>query len=299
MPTDPRIEAIQAQIVALAAGDLRARGVVSGRGDELDAIIAGLNMLAEDFQEREHARVRAERERRALSERSAQLLKANEALTEFAHVASHDLQEPLRMVSSFTQLLAKKYGPQLDETAQRYIQFAVEGATRMQALIVALLAYARVGEHTMSLTSCNTADIMVAMEELFGPELETTKGVLDVKHLPTVRADPLQLSRVFQNLVGNALKYRSERPPHIVVDAFHEEGHWHFMVRDNGIGFEQRAADRIWGVFTRLHTKDVYPGTGIGLAICRKIIAAHGGTTWADSKLGVGTTFHFTLPADG
>jgi light-regulated signal transduction histidine kinase (bacteriophytochrome) len=299
LKADPRLLAIQDQIMALAAGDLSARGQTSEHGDELDAIVSGLNMLAEDVREREETRIAAERDRQKLAARSNELEKANEALREFAYVASHDLQEPLRMVASFTQLLAKHYGDQLDERARRYIGFAVDGAERMQSVIEALLDYSRVGEHTMKLTVCDTSVVVADLLLLLKPRLDELGATVDVGALPTVRADAVQLGRVFQNLVSNALKYRSDLPSHIRIRARHHRGVWQFEVQDNGIGIEPRHAERIFGIFQRLHTRDEYAGTGIGLAICRKVVEAHGGSIWVDSTPGEGSTFFFTLPLAG
>jgi light-regulated signal transduction histidine kinase (bacteriophytochrome) len=294
--TDPRIELIKAQIMALAAGDLTTRGELSGEDDDFDAIIAGLNMLAEDFRDREEARLAAEEERSRLTERSEQLEKSNQALTEFAYVASHDLQEPLRMVSSFTQLLAKRYQGKLDADADTYIRFAVDGALRMQALIQALLEYSRVGEHVLSVAIIDVSSVVADALRTLELSLNEVGAKVNVDVLPTLRADARQLARVFQNLIANAVKYRSERPLRLDIDAMHEGSSWHFRITDNGIGFEQRHASLVFGLFQRLHTRAEYAGTGIGLAVCRKIIEAHGGQIWAESQPGIGTSIHFTLP---
>ena len=233
-------------------------------------------------------------------ERTAELQRSNEELEQFAYVASHDLQEPLRMVSSFVELLAKDYGGQLGSDADRYIHFAVEGASRMQALINDLLQYSRVGTRGKQLrpTPCD-AVVETAVANL---QAAIAEAGATVTHdpLPTVLADETQLMQLFQNLIGNAIKFRGGRPPRVHVGAEPRDGEWAFSVRDNGIGIDPQFAERIFLIFQRLHEREKYPGTGIGLAICKKIVERHGGRIWLDSAPGRGSTFHFTLrPAEG
>jgi histidine kinase len=232
-----------------------------------------------------------------LKQLTADLQRSNQELEQFAYIASHDLQEPLRAITSYTQKLAQRYQGQLDEKADLYIGFAVDGATRMQQLIQALLTYSRVGRQKLKPepTDCNAIvnkvlrDLRVAIAE--------SQATLTVAPLPTLQADPTQLSLLFQNLIGNALKYRSEEPPQVQVSAKKKTEHWQFSICDNGIGIEPQYCDRIFTIFQRLHTSDEYPGTGLGLAICQKIVENHRGHIWVESQLGAGSTFNFEIPA--
>lgn len=204
------------------------------------------------------------------------------------------------MVASYTQLLGRRYKGKLDEDADEFIQFAVDGATRMQALINDLLAFSRVGTRggERGPTDCNTL-VERAVGDL-APAILESGGTVNRGNLPTVLADASQLQQLFQNLLGNALKFRAPgRPPVVQVGAERQGNGWLFWVRDNGIGIEPRYAERIFAVFQRLHTQAQFPGTGIGLAICRKIVERHGGRIWVESQPGVDTTFFFTLPATG
>ena len=234
-----------------------------------------------------------------VTRQSEELSRSNRELEQFAYVASHDLQEPLRMVSSYVALLGRRYGGQLDERADKYIHFAVDGANRMQGLIHDLLAYSRVGTRGAELVPTDTVPVL---EETLS-NLEVAIGESQAKvvyaDLPWVMGDPSQLRQLFQNIIGNALKFRSESRPRVELGATREGEYWTFSIRDNGVGFDQRYAERIFGVFKRLHRNAEIPGTGIGLAICQRIIDRHGGRIWAESKLGEGTCFYFTLPAVG
>lgn len=225
-----------------------------------------------------------------------ELKRSNQELKQFAYVASHDLQEPLRMVSSFTQLLKDQYEDTLDENALNYIDFAVDGANRMKLLINDLLDYSRV---TTKANEFEEIDLERVLDEvLFNLELviEDNQAVIIRKSLPHVRADFGQLVRVFQNLVGNALKYRSEKSPQIHISVQKEDINWLFKVKDNGIGIEPKNFKQIFKIFRRLHNRDEYNGTGIGLAITKRIIERHCGNIWVESELGNGSTFYFTIP---
>lgn len=220
---------------------------------------------------------------------------SNAELENFAYVASHDLQEPLRMVASYTQLLARRYKGKLDADADEFIGFAVDGASRMQQLILDLLSYSRLTtkgkplELTDSQEACETAVTNLRQS------IEDSGAVVEIGKLPRVWADKTQLTQLFQNLIGNAIKYRNEYKPEIHVYAKAEENRWVYAVRDNGIGIDPQYAERIFEMFQRLHTREKYSGTGIGLAICRKIAHRHGGRIWVESKPGFGSTFFFAI----
>lgn len=231
-----------------------------------------------------------------VAERTAELQLSNEELQQFAYIVSHDLQEPLRTVASFMQLLAKQYQGKLDTSAEEYITFAVEGTTRMQQLITDLLSYVQAGNQEQKLAAVDSEALLVhTLDDL---RLVIAESDAEVTHdpLPTVHGDAVRLGQVFQNLIGNALKFRGQTPPRIHVSAQQEPTQWIFSIRDNGIGINPQQAERIFGVFQRLHTPKEYPGTGIGLAICKKIIERHGGRIWMESTPGQGTTFFFSLP---
>lgn len=252
-------------------------------------------LLAQNEQLQQEISVRQNAEA-VLAQRSDELVRSNAELEQLAYVASHDLQEPLRMVASYLQLLEQRYGGQLDADAHEFIAFAVDGAKRMQALIDDLLSYSRVGTKAkpMQATHCDAVlknalqSLCVAIEES-GAQIQCAK-------LPTVPGDAAQLAQVFQNLLANAIKFRGERTPHIEVRVEPDHGFWRFEVEDNGIGIAAEYFDRIFVMFQRLHNRSKYPGTGIGLAICKRIIERHGGRIWVESTLGQGSVFKFTLP---
>nr|WP_285750884.1 sensor histidine kinase [Lentzea sp. NBRC 105346] len=249
-------------------------------------------MLGEDV---DAMRARIVQELSKLDEYSAELRRSNSELEQFAYVASHDLQEPLRKVASFCQLLQRRYGGQLDERADQYIDFAVDGAKRMQVLINDLLAFSRVGRITREHTLVDLNDVVRQVVENYSERIEETGAQVVIGDLPAVRGEASLLSAVFQNLVSNALKFHGEHPE-ISITAERTGDEWLFTCRDNGIGIDAEYADRIFIIFQRLHPKDAYPGTGIGLAMCRKIVEYHGGTIWLNTDEGQGTTFQFTLP---
>jgi signal transduction histidine kinase len=235
---------------------------------------------------------------RALIEQARELQRSNEELEQFAYVASHDLQEPLRKVASFTQMLQRRYGGELDERADRYIEFAVDGARRMQELINDLLEFSRVGRMTREHELIPAQELVDSATARLATLIEDA-GAQVVVHgdLPTVSGDRGLLSIVFQNLIGNGIKFRGEDPPRIDIAAERDGRAWRFTVTDNGIGVDDEYAERIFVIFQRLHTRDAYEGTGIGLAMCRKIIEYHGGRiALAPSEAGRGARFAFTLP---
>lgn len=225
-----------------------------------------------------------------------ELARSNRDLEQFAYVASHDLQEPLRMVATYTQLLAEKYQGKLDENADKYIRYAVDGALRMQALVKDLLAFSRVGRQGRSPrpTNCE-AMVRCAMANLQSSIQETGARVI-FESLPSVVADGSELIQLFQNLIGNAIKFRSSRAPEIRITAQKKKTEWAFSVADNGIGIAVEHAEEVFVIFKRLHTSAEYPGNGIGLSICKKIVEQNGGRIWVESTPGEGSTFHFTWP---
>jgi chemotaxis family two-component system sensor kinase Cph1 len=238
------------------------------------------------------------KERDALARLQAattELARSNKELEQFAYVASHDLQEPLRMVSSYTQLLAQRYEGQLDEKAKKYIAYAVDGSVRMQRLINDLLTYSRISTRGQSPQPVDAHAVLgEALRNLYAA-IEESGGIVTNDDLPTVRVDASQLLQVFQNLIANAVKFRGETPPHIHISAQEQGGEWLFSVRDNGIGIDPQFADRLFVIFRRLHTREEYPGTGIGLAVCKRIVERHGGRIWFESEPGKGATFFFTI----
>jgi signal transduction histidine kinase len=244
---------------------------------------------------------RAVTERQLFEERLVRTLhdleRSNKDLEQFAYVASHDLQEPLRMVASFTQLLSQHYEGLLDDTAKKYIAYAVDGALRMQQLINGLLAYSRVGTRSNAVEPNDTQTLLGKVIGNLFAAIEESQAVVTNDELPTVHADATQLLQLFQNLVANAIKFRKpDEAPHVHVSA-RDLGHeWLFAVQDNGIGIEARHKDKLFVIFQRLHTRQEYPGTGIGLALCQRIVAQHGGRIWFESEPGQGSTFYFTLP---
>ncbi|PPK70992.1 CHASE3 domain-containing protein [Actinokineospora auranticolor] len=232
-----------------------------------------------------------------LDARTEDLKRSNGELEQFAYVASHDLQEPLRKVASFCQLLERRYKGQLDERADQYIGFAVDGAKRMQVLINDLLAFSRVGRHARDREPVRIADLVAQARANLAEAITDAGAEVEVGELPTVLAEAPLLTAVFQNLIGNAIKFRGAEPPRVRVESERDGDTWLFTVTDNGIGIEPEFAERVFVIFQRLHGKDAYPGTGIGLAMCRKIIDYHGGRIWLDPEPdAAGTRFRFTLP---
>ncbi|SDN49187.1 sensor histidine kinase [Allokutzneria albata] len=234
---------------------------------------------------------------RALDAQARELQRSNAELEQFAYVASHDLQEPLRKVAGFCQLLSTRYRGQLDERADQYIDFAVDGAKRMQVLINDLLAFSRVGRTSGEARPVASADLVAQAQRNLAAAIEDSGAEVVAEDLPTVCGEASLLTTVFQNLMSNAIKFRGEQPPRLRIETRQVDGMWEFSCTDNGIGIEPQYAERIFVIFQRLHPKEAYAGTGIGLALCRKIIEHHGGTIRLDTEHQGGSRFVFTLPA--
>ncbi len=224
------------------------------------------------------------------------LEQSNTELQQFAYVASHDLQSPLRAIAGFAQFLEKDYQDKLDESAGDYLRRIVDAAKRMQTLINDLLAYARVDARAVPFRSTSLAAVFDDVVELLQVDIADVGGRVTRDDLPTVNGDPSQLSQLLQNLISNGLKYHGQSPPHVQVSAQENGGEWVVSVQDNGIGIESKHHDRIFEIFRRLHSQDQIPGTGIGLAVCRRIANRHGGRIWVESVPGNGTTFSFSIP---
>ncbi|HXM82825.1 MAG TPA: PAS domain S-box protein [Burkholderiales bacterium] len=248
--------------------------------------------LFDDITARKHAEA-------ALREAHEELKRSNAELEQFAYVASHDLQEPLRMVSSYTQLLMRRYGDKLDGDAKEFTAFIIDGATRMKQLIEDLLAYSRVGTRDKNFKPVDAESPLKRALTNLRAAIQDSGAAVTQDKLPTIHCDEVQLAQLFQNLIGNALKFRApDKAPAVHVGAAEREQEWEFTVRDNGIGIEPQYFERIFMVFQRLHNKGEYPGTGIGLAIVKKVVERHGGRIWVQSQPGAGTTFHFTMPKE-
>jgi PAS domain S-box-containing protein len=252
-----------------------------------------------DITERKTAEVNLEKHRLHLEEmikqRTEELTRSNKDLEQFAYVTSHDLQEPLRMIAGYTQLLQQRYKDKLDEDANHFIFYMVDGAVRMQSLINDLLAYSRLNTSSEALAPVNCRDVLDEVLATLQMTIEENGAVIKCGPLPNILADRTQLLQLFQNLIGNAIKFRSDKPPIINITAKPQDKQWLFSVSDNGIGIEPQYLERIFVIFQRLHTRDKYPGTGIGLAICKKIVERHKGQIWAESQPGKGSTFHFII----
>ncbi len=249
-----------------------------------------------------HARLRRERqeERRRqaeeqLANKAEELVRSNMELSQFAHVAAHDLQEPLRMVASYTSLLRERYSGHIDDEADEYINFAVEGAMRMRELIEGLLTFSRVESTGRALEPTDVAEVLVQVRDSMQVAIRESEAALKVGEMPSVMAAGGQLRQVFQNLVANAIKFCGASPPRIRVSAFRLRSEWVMVIKDHGIGIEPDYHEKIFQIFSRLHSRQEYPGVGIGLAVCKRIVERHGGRIWLESTPGEETSFFFTL----
>ncbi|UEM20329.1 PAS domain S-box protein [Skermanella mucosa] len=262
-----------------------------------DGSVGGLVGVMSDTTDRTRHEQQIADARDRMARQAEELRRSNAELEQFAYIASHDLREPLRMVTSYLSLLQRRYEDRLDDDARDFIGFARDGATRMDRLILDLLDYSRVGRRSKPMAPTPVADVIATACHNLQVALDESAAVLRIPpDLPVVPADDNELARLFQNLIGNAVKYRSPGTvPEISIDWADEPGRWRFGVTDNGLGIAVEHFDRIFMVFQRLHGRGDYDGTGIGLAICRKIVEHHGGRIWVTSEPGQGSTFHFTL----
>ncbi|MBM3130846.1 MAG: HAMP domain-containing protein [Chloroflexi bacterium] len=264
---------------------------------DLRAITASRDELNREIAERKQAEEK-------LQIFAAELERSNKELEQFAYIASHDLQEPLRMVASYSQLLEKRYRGKLDQDANEYIGFAVDGVNRMQRLINDLLAYSRISTRGKEFTPVDCHAVVGQVIANLQIAIQETGALVTCDPLPTVRADESQMIQLFQNLIGNAIKFHGTEPPRVHISAretfevLETSKVWTFSIRDNGIGIAPQYRERIFVIFQRLHTREEYSGTGIGLAICKKIVERHNGRIWVESEPGKGATFYFTLPAN-
>jgi chemotaxis family two-component system sensor kinase Cph1 len=234
-----------------------------------------------------------------LAQLAEDLQRSNAELKKFAYVASHDLQEPLNQVGNYVQLLEMRYESELDADGKEFIGYVVEGVSLMQKLIDDVLAYSKVDTLGIAFQVTEVETALNRTLKNLRQRIGETGAIITHDPLPTVMADETQLIQLFLNLIGNAIKFRSSQPPKIHISAKRLEDEWLFSVQDNGIGLDPQFSDRIFIIFQRLHTRDEYPGTGMGLAICKKIIECHRGRIWVESQLGQGTTFYFTIPVRG
>ena len=261
-----------------------------------NGLISGVACFAKDITELKKAGQKLVELNYSLEKRAEELAISNSELERFAYVASHDLQEPLRMVSSFLQLLQRKYNDQLDDTARKYIHFSVDGAERMKRLINDLLQYSRAGTASLDIVPVDMNEVMADVILLFKNEVHTIDAEIIVDNLPVIYAGKSSMSQLMQNLVGNAIKYRSKEKPVIKISAIEQGDEWVFTIADNGIGIDSKFNEKIFIIFQRLHNKDEFNGTGIGLAICKKIIERYKGKIWVESEFGKGSKFIFALP---
>jgi signal transduction histidine kinase len=291
---DP-IEALAAQTRHVARGEID-RKIVGSGPPEIEALGADVDSMRARIASE---LVSVELARAVLAERSEDLARSNADLEQFAYVASHDLSEPLRKVANFCQLLERQYAPQLDDRARQYIGFAVDGAKRMQALISDLLSFSRVGRTTETFEPVDTTDSVARAVAMLDERIAEADARVEYGELPVVTGDPTLLAALFQNLIGNAVKYHDPGvAPHVRISVERDGADWLFTIADNGIGVDPQYAERIFTIFQRLHLRDQYGGTGIGLALCRRIVEFHRGKIWLAETTGVGASFQFTIPAE-
>jgi signal transduction histidine kinase len=297
-PVDELIEGTQ----EVATGNLDYR-IALVRCDELGQLSQSFDRMTHDLKTVMASRDDLEREvlqreqaERALARKAEELARSNRELEQFAYVASHDLQEPLRMITSYLQLIERRHKGKLDAESDEFIAFAVDGANRLSQLINDLLSFSRVSTRGKPPEPVDCSAVLGQVRANLAALFEETHALMTNDELPTVMADAGQLTQVFQNLVGNAIKFRGAEPPRVHVSARQEGDEWIFSVRDNGIGIDPQYHERIFVLFQRLNPRHEYPGTGIGLAIAKRIVERHGGRIWVESEPGKGSTFHFSIP---
>jgi len=300
-----QVRALLSATERLREGDLKVRtGLAHGEG-ELMQLARAFDEMAASLERRISERQRAEVELKALNDdlerrvavRTTELKRSNEDLEQFAYVASHDLQEPLRMVTNYLALLRQRYQGKLDTNADEFMTFALDGAERMQSLIVGLLSYSRVGTQGKPFEPIACEQVLARALGNLKIAIEESGAVVTHDPLPIIMGDPVQLTQLFQNLISNGVKFRGQQPPVVQIQVERKGHEWQIAIRDNGIGIAAKDFERIFMLFQRLHGRDKYPGTGIGLSFCKKIVERHGGQIWLKSEPGQGTTFFFTLPA--
>ena len=292
------VERLRDGAIRIGQGDLTHR-IEFVRNDEIGQVAVAFNQMAAELAESYESLEQKIAERTAqLEEQTNELARSNAELAQFAYVASHDLQEPLRMITSYLQLLQRRYAGQLDKDAGEFIGFAVDGAVRMQQLIRDLLTYSRAGVRTQPLRTIDCQVILQQVLDNLQMVIAESGAIITYEPLPTLVGDSTSFGQLLQNLLTNAMKFRSKQTPevHIAVRHLVTSQEWLFTIADNGIGIEPEYYERIFLIFQRLHTRSEYPGTGIGLAICKKIVDRHGGRIWVESVVGQGTTFYFTIP---
>jgi signal transduction histidine kinase len=292
--------------VEIGKGKLDAQIIEVTSNDEIGELAASFKKMTEDLKRTTTSidnlnmeitkRVQAEEKLKSYFD---ELERSNKELQQFAYIASHDLQEPLRMVASYTQLLAMRYKGKLDSDADEFIAFAVDGANRMQALINDLLAYSRVGTKGKEFQPTDCQTVLDNITRNLQKIIEESSAEITHDPLPTVVGDDIQLGQLFQNFIVNAIKFQSDSYPRIHISAEKNEKEWIFSVKDDGIGIDPEFKERIFEIFQRLHARGEYPGTGIGLAICKKIVERHGGRVWVESEPGKGSTFYFSISMKG
>jgi len=283
------------EILRTAQGDLSSRAKIFSK-DEIGKLANDFNKMAAELQRMtdviQDANTTLERK---VQQRTSELERKNKELEQFAYVASHDLQEPLRTTTGFVEALRKQYKGMLDEHADRYLDYIAQSSDRMKTLIKDLLDYSRIGREKQFVpVNCNVllTEVLCDLDTV----IRESQAVIEVGELPVVNAFPTELKLLFQNLISNSIKFRSRGiPPSIRVEVLPRNGYWKFSVQDNGIGIDPSHQDRIFIIFQRLHNRDVYEGSGIGLAHCKKIVELHGGEIWVESAAGKGSTFFFTI----